>query len=248
MTIIVLVLGLVAVGLAIGLFMLERRRRLAIAGRDAADQRTATVKSELSNTRDELTERQGELATTRDELDTAHQRLGDEQQRVASLRVELEVLQFEIERTSAELRKATSGHDATSLWALEMRRSERTWRYHVAPGLDSVSPLADASDQLQVAVEIEASAVREESGTAVDVQWSVPRQLSPGPALAVLRHVQEQLALLAKRSDRVMVRVTDGGDHVRTEVMAVGDDGSAVGDAEPAVHVVACDEPLGPEA
>ena len=247
MVIAVLILGLVVVGLAVAVLVVERKRRRAVAAGMVADQRTVTLKAELASTRDELADarqdlsrREGELLTARAEYEVARQQLAAEQQRVGSLQVDLEVRQLEIDRVTTELRRAVTGHDAASLWQLEMMRSERTWRYNVAPGLDSASPLDDPdADQLHVAVDIEASAVREQSGTAVEVEWTMTRRIDPGPSLAVLRQVQEQLARFAKRSDRVTVRVVDGGDHVTTEVLATGDpEGTGL---EPVVLHVACD-------
>lgn len=224
MVIVVVLLVVLAVGLAVGAATLDERRRRALAETRVADQRTTTVRAELAVIRDDLARREVELLDARAAAETLRQQLRTEQQHAGALQMELEVRQLEIERVSADLRKATSGHDAASLWQLEMMRSERTWRYHVAPGLDSPSPLDQpGSDQLRTAVDIEASALREESGTAVEVEWNIPRPLDPGPALVVLRQVQEHLAQFAKRSDRITVRVSDGGDHVKTEVIATAD-------------------------
>jgi hypothetical protein len=237
----VVVLGVVAVGLTIALVMVERRRRRAVAAGNAADQRTTAVKADLTATRAELGERQSDLVTAQADLEISRAQLSDVQQQAGALGLELEVSHQEIDRLGDQVRRATSGHDATSLWELELQRSERTWRYHVAPGLDSSSPLVDVPDQLRVAVGIEASALREESGTAVDVEWNLQRPIGPGPCLAVLRYVQEQLAGFAKRSDRVLVRVTDEGRQVKTEVVLVGDHEPGPDEA-PVAHYVECDE------
>jgi hypothetical protein len=42
----------------------------------------------------------------------------------------------------------------------------------VAPGIDLPSPFDDTIDALKLAVEVEASALREEVGTRIDVAWS----------------------------------------------------------------------------
>ncbi|MCU1345862.1 MAG: hypothetical protein JWL70_2128 [Acidimicrobiia bacterium] len=230
--------------------VLQRRNGRAQAAALVAEQGTVVVKGELASLRrelavsnDELAARENDLAAARaeaaEQLAQAREQLAEAQEQLGALQLDLEAQRLEVERVTAQWRDATSEHDAASFWALEMQRSERTWRHHVAPGFDLPCPLVGSVDPLRTAVEIEAAALREESGTGVDVEWSLERSLDPAARLAVLRQVQEQLARFAKRSDRVIVRVSDGGDHVVAELMPAGALDPA--DLGPVVLRIACE-------
>ena len=129
----------------------------------------------------------------------------------------------------ARLRAMTvGGHDPATLWALELARSERRWRSEVSPDRNAISPIVGADNPLLVALEIEAAAAREEAGTDVRVEWNLAAPLGPGLSLAVLRVVQELLAVAVKEAELVVLRVSEEGDDLLVEVTAVASDGTSV--------------------
>ncbi len=72
------------------------------------------------------------------------------------------------------------------LWALELLRSERTWRHSVAPGPDTPSVLGDAAEPLREALQIELDAAREEVGVEVELAADLPAELTPAGSLLAL--------------------------------------------------------------
>lgn len=154
-----------------------------------------------------------------------------------ALQAELSAARQEADDLTGALRAMTvGGHDPATLWALELARSERTWRQEVALHRDAPSPIVGAANPLRVAVDIEAAAVREEVGTDIHVEWNLSAPVGPGLSLAVLRVVQELLATVAKAAEVVVVRVSDEGDDLVVEVTAVDGDATSVGVDLPVIH------------
>lgn len=116
--------------------------------------------------------------------------------------------------------------DPAALWALERARSERTWRHSVAAVAGAESPFTGAPDPLRVALDIEAAAVREEVGAVVDLLVELPAAVTPGASLAVLRVVQEQLAVAARRGEVTTVAVGAEGADVVVRVTPLDADGA----------------------
>jgi hypothetical protein len=101
--------------------------------------------------------------------------------------------------------------DAPALWALEAIRFDRMWRDHAAVGPADPSPLARTDDPARAAVEILAEAVREDSGTALELRWKAEGVLGPAPAARLVRACEELFAV-ARRVDRGVIDVDDAGD------------------------------------
>ena len=134
--------------------------------------------------------------------------------------------ELEAARASSSEGSAFAGHgvDPELLWALEITRSERTWRHSVAVDPNAPSPFPDAPDPLRFAVEVEAAAMREEVGAFIHLTWEAEAVADPVRRLLVLRVANELLAaaarepqpfeMIATGSDEVMLRVrsTEEGD------------------------------------
>jgi hypothetical protein len=196
----VVILAVLSAGAFVALVLTDRARRAATKELAASRALGTSLQAQLDATRAEVARGIESEASVRLELE-------ESQRQVA-------VAEARIDELSVELNRAANGHDPVTLWRLEMMRSERTWRNHVAPGPDFASPLAESDNQLRSAIEIEAGAIREESGTAVRVMWEIAGPLDPGPSLAVLRNVQELLGQLAKTAERLALRVSLDGDQV----------------------------------
>jgi len=128
--------------------------------------------------------------------------------------------------------------DAPALWALEAIRFDRMWRDHAAVGPNAPSPLAETDDPARAAVEILAEALREDSGTAIELRWKAGGVLGPAPAARLVRACEELFAV-ARRVDSGVVEVDtdDAGAFVvrfRTDPLL-----------EPPDHVVAALEAAG---
>lgn len=222
MVVAVVVLAVVAIGLAV-LLVLERRRSTGL--QQAAADAAARHKGEASNLRADL-----DAATTR--ADVAERRHtdtvellteSDEDRRLQAERLapaeqdrdrlagRVEELERRIQRLQERLTAArdggpVGGNDA-ALWALELARSERTWRHSVAPLPLGPSPFADAEDPLRLAVEVEAAALREEVGAPLEVRWDAT-VTDPSRSLLVLRLAQELLASAARGSQAAVLDVS----------------------------------------
>ena len=118
--------------------------------------------------------------------------------------------------TRAEAAEARSvGADADLLWALELLRSERTWRHSVAPGPDTPSVFADGVEPLRAALQIDLDAAREEVGVEVELDADTLTGLTPAGALVALRIAQELLAPAVRNGELATVQVRrDGRDLV----------------------------------
>jgi hypothetical protein len=193
----------------------------------------------------DLGERDVQLDDTRRDLDVALQRadtaevaLRDAQARVDAAQAESASAAEALEAARAELAAATEAleaaasssenGDAHALWALELTRSERRWQLSVAPGIDVPSPFDDADDPLRLAVEVEASALREEVGTQIDVAWDLDHDLPDEASLLVLRLAQELLADAAARAETLELRVGGEDDGVTVELRALDEEGVEV--------------------
>lgn len=110
------------------------------------------------------------------------------------------------------------------LWALELARTERTWRTSVAA--DPTSDVFDSpADPLRQAIEVDVGALREEVGVEFTVSWELESALEPVAALAVLRGTQELLAAATRVADEATVIVAADGDDVT--IRLTGPDGSS---------------------
>lgn len=244
-----LVLAVPIAVLAVALVRWRERAITAQAQLDAAlaESRAtkATLDEELDTVRDDLAAMRSQLEDTRDELertagraDTAEAALRDARDHLESALLEsesvsttLDAVREELVAATTALASASDGADASALWALEIARSERRWQLSVAPGMDLPSPFATAPDQLKLAVEVEASALREEVGTRIDVAWDLSIELPEEASLLVLRLAQELLADAAIRAETLELRVgpgDDGEDGVAVALRALDEEGELV--------------------
>lgn len=89
----------------------------------------------------------------------------------------------------------TGDPGADTLWDLEVARSERSWRNSVAINpVDDPSPFDSTDDPVRTAVEIEASALREDVGALIEVEWKLPPIEASARRILVVRVAQEMLA------------------------------------------------------
>jgi hypothetical protein len=247
--IVVLVVALVASG-----WLLAQTRREVVTAQDrlaeldAAHEDTTRRLDEERQRREarehDLGQRDVELDDTRRDLATAERRAADAQaaltetqQRLDAAIAETESVTTTLETVRAELATATAAlatvhesepADSGALWALELARSERRWQLSVSPGIDLPSPFDDAPDPLKLAVEVEASALREEVGTQIDVAWDLDAHLPDEASLLVLRLAQELLADAAARAETLELRVGAEDDGVAVELRALDEEGVEV--------------------
>jgi hypothetical protein len=223
MMVAVLALGVVAVA-AIATALVTRaklateRKRVALAETAARE-----LEAEIAITREELTSSGDALAAESGALATATEQL-------EQLRVDLgtaEQMATEADQR-ARAAAAANGVDPGVVWPLELRRSERVWRYSVSPGRPADSPLAVTRAPLTTALKVEVDAARNDVGADVDLAADLPPEVEPATAMLVLRIAQELLADVVRRSETVTLQVTTDGDVIVVAVEAVGRDGEPV--------------------
>ena len=205
---------------------------LEVATADAREleERAGELADELDATSARLTATDDRLASTEAARVEALARLDDMSRRTEERAREIEMLTSEHaavladrEALSAEVltlrerllslesasREELDAHrpgiEADALWALELARAERTWRHSVAAGADEPSPFEATEDPLAAAVEIEVSALREDVGVAMELDWDAP-VADPARCLTVLRLAQELLAVAAREQQAVILR------------------------------------------
>lgn len=101
--------------------------------------------------------------------------------------------------------------DADGMWAIGRRRMERLWRDRLRLLPDEESPLDGSDGDPEAAVRLMTEASREESGVVVDLTWSLSRSLSPARAALVVL-LAEELIAVARESDGGELDVAEG-DH-----------------------------------
>lgn len=254
MVVAVVVIVLLAVALAVVAYLLVVTRGEVAAlrlERDALQSTRDTVEADLealrarhSDTERDLADRGEQLESERLRLnaakaraETAEKALRDAQTRLdeataksASVASALEEVRAELAAATEQLESTVDAGDASALWALEIARSERRWQLSVSPGMDMPSPFDDTDDPLRLAVEVEASALREEVGTRIDVAWALSTPLPDQASLLVLRLAQELLADAAARAETLELRVglEDESSGVALALRALDEEGSVV--------------------
>ena len=112
-----------------------------------------------------------------------------------------------------------------TLWDLEVKRSERTWRTSVAPNPDApTSPFDEADDPVKVAVEIEAAALRENVGAFITIDWQAEPIDDPARRHLVVRVAQEMLEAAARSPEASRLVVT--------QLLPAADEATTVGDSD----------------
>jgi F0F1-type ATP synthase membrane subunit b/b' len=194
---------------------------------------TRSALGEARNRGDELTERldtaNRDVEKTMGDLANAESNVADERKRADLADKAAADAAREAEKSDAVARAASERAlalergtiDAAGLWAVEVVRFDRVWRDHAAVGPDAPSPLADTGDPARSAVEILAEALREDSGTAIDVHWKADDAPGPAPAARLVRACEELLAVARTVDDGVIEVHRDGDDsyvvRLRTE-------------------------------
>ncbi len=222
---------------------LETSRRREAASLDASSEARQTIEAlegSLAATRDQIADLDEEIeaadALANDQsAELASMAIENEElrRRIASTELDLLSARRDLERLEAERPAPTTagsldGHspDAEALWRLELARSERTWLHSVAILPDDPSPFGDSDDPLRLAIETEASALRDDVGAFLTVE--VEPHLSDDPATAhlVLRVAQELLAQAARLdepSHLSVLRTPSGAIALAMRPVEVGD-------------------------
>jgi hypothetical protein len=190
---------------------IERERaaedlRGATAARADLERQLSATRAEASEAARRRTEAEAELSAQRSRADAAEAEvgrlahdLGEAESRAARVQLRLDAA-------------AGTPTELSALWALELARSERTWRYSVAPMPTGPSPFPGVEDPLRLAVEVEAAALREEVGAPLSVRWAAAPVRQPGHALLVLRLAQEVLAAAAREGQAAVLSVREDRD------------------------------------
>jgi hypothetical protein len=204
----------------------ERSRELATA-QDAARAERERAAEELRSARAGQADSERQLSAARAEASEAVRRRTVIEADVTTQRSRAEAAEAEVQRLEHDLGEAESRAarvqlqldaaagtptELSALWALELARSERTWRYSVAPMPMGPSPFPGVDDPLRLAVEVEAAALREEVGAPLSVRWAAEPVRQPGHALLVLRLAQEVLAAAAREGQAAVLSVRDDRD------------------------------------
>ncbi len=141
------------------------------------------------------------LSAARDEL---QQQLTSAEEQIVTLAARPGVVVGELANDDA---------NAEMLWDLEVARSERAWRNSVAINpVDDPSPFESTSDPVHTAVQIEASALREDVGAMIDVDWQAKPIEAASRRLLVVRVAQEMLSLAARAPGAAKLVVTQEGE------------------------------------
>jgi hypothetical protein len=250
-TVAVVVLAVVVVALAAGWALDARRRHQRQAATAAERDRLARLVGEvearleqasarldaLDSERARLEERLDDAEATTAELGARAEAADGERDRLERAVDELRAERDRLARTVDDLggargrqgggRAGASGPAAgrdEALWALELARSERTWRHSVAPVPVGPSPFTQAADPLRLAVEVEAAALREEVGAPLEIRWQAEVD-DPARCLLVLRLAQELLAAAARQAGAAVLEVRGSGEVV---LDLTGEDGEPV--------------------
>lgn len=211
MVVVVIVLSVVAVAavtLAVG-----ARARLTQQRAEASEahSRVETLMAESASMSAALADASDQLGTQRDLVEAERARAEESERRAVG----------------------QSSVDADVLWALEQARSERTWRFSVAPGPDARSPLLattleNLAGNLVEALRVELEAAREDVGAVVELDAEPPVGITAAGAVLALRWAQELLADVVRRSESTTLRVRSEGDDLIVVIESVDEDGIAV--------------------
>ena len=123
---------------------------------------------------------------------------------------------------------ASAGVDPAVLWIMEQARSERTWRFSVAPHPETPSVFNDDANPLLAAVQVELDAAREDVGAVVELDADLPDGLTVSASVLALRVTQELIADIVRRSEESTVRIGVDGTDLVVDIDAVDEDGEPV--------------------
>lgn len=228
---------------------LDEARAAAQAERSDAAERLARAQAERGDTARRLELVEAERRHAAGQLEAATADAAAQRERAEAAESERDRLRHDLGESESrnarlELRLAAAGDGApevAALWELELARSERTWRYSVAPLPLGPSPFPNCDDPLRLAVEIEAAALREEVGAPLEVRWDAGPVTDHAHALLVLRLSQELLAAAAREGQNAVLAVT-GDDDVTLDLRGEEGEPPLPVDAPPvADHLVTVD-------
>ena len=156
--------------------------------------------------------RQDEAAAAEEELEA---KLAAEAARAEKAESDRDTAQYRITKLEKELAEAVSRRDekamASALWDLELERSYRQWRDVILPQSSGrTAESVSEGQKLAFAIGQEVDRLREEVGVAIRFDGGLDFPLEPETALGTLRITEELLALAAKRSDELVVRLDQG--------------------------------------
>ena len=244
MVVVVIALGVVALGLLVAVIVLASRSSRAnvrIAELEAqaieAEQAAAAASDRADKDSARAIEAEGRATAADKRAAEAEQRAIESEQRMEAAeekvaeaidRADLSeerALAADDARVVAEAERASVASelasalevllfDADGMWALGRRRMERLWRDRLRLLPDEESPLDGSDGDPEAAVRLMTEASREESGVVVDLTWSLTRPLSPAHAALVVLLAEELIAV---------ARESDGG-----ELEVAGDDAGVV--------------------
>ena len=230
MIVVVIVLGVVALGLLIATIVLATRNKAAtqritdLEAQAVETEQAATAASERADSEAaRAVEAEGRAIAAEKRATDADRRATDAEQRteaaeekvaeaidradqseeraLAAVEAAAEV-EAERDVVQAELAAALEIRlfDADGMWALGRRRMERLWRDRLRLLPDEASPLDGSTGDPEAAVRLMTDASREESGVVVDLTWAVTEELSPARAALVVL-LAEELIAVARESD-----------------------------------------------
>ncbi len=218
-------------------------RKLEETASDLGDarNRVAEIEVELASANETIRANEVALDASDKERDDAVARADDLHDQVVALIDDRDALREEMDRVKEQPAlvlgepAANGSDDITTLWQLELARSERTWAHSVAvnPETDA-SPFETSTDPVRTAVEIEASALREEVGAFITIDWQAEPIDDPSRRQLLLRVAQEILASASREPAPSTLRVTGDAD-VTIELFATDDDDTTMNVIVPAI-------------
>jgi hypothetical protein len=245
----VVVLGVLALGLLIGLVVVNGRARAASARvaeleTSLADaERSATAAGERADAEAaRAVEAEGRAKASDKRADEAERRAAEAEDRTEAAeekvaeaidradQSEERALEAAEARAAAEVERDAVRtelvsaleirlFDAAGMWAIGRRRLERLWRDRLRLLPDEPSPLDGSDRDPEAAVRLMTEASREESGVVVDLSWSLADALSPARA-ALLVLLAEELIAVARTSDGGELAVAGVPDGIEVTLRA----------------------------
>jgi hypothetical protein len=239
----------------------DARETALVTERDGLKETTNRQAGELTDAHDEIAELRGEAKEAASQLQEREEQLaeakslaGEQADKIETQSTEIDTLQatngeLEARAAAAEAEAAAAAArnigivvgDAIdvgspqpeTLWALELTRSQRTWRTSVAPNPDAdIDPFEGSDDLVRKAIEIEAAALRENVGAFITLDWQAGQVTDPARKHLVVRVAQELLEAAARGPEPSRLVVTSDDDDVITLRL------EGVNDAEEPVPVI----------
>jgi hypothetical protein len=220
---VVLALGALLIGAVVLVVMRSSALTAARARIGELDAEVASVRADLAATTVRATTAEANAAEEKARADAQAKRTAEatKEAKAAAAKAAAEAARATTAESTA--REATARAEADEallrvlppdgLWALEAQRIARLWRERVSVTLDGVSPVVDAKDPALEAVQVLASASREESGVVVDLSWSVDPVADAPHAVALVR-LAEELIATARLADGAELDVRIEGDEL----------------------------------